>query len=355
MKRKGRGEASDYPSRSVTRSSVTQGGAPLGVARLPKYVRACDGGDWHLSWWRYSPATGEVLQEGRAPFRCRSWRHKGPCRRWRAAQNFSRTNQALLRCRPKDVVFCVFTVRPGDWSSRFEAFRELRDCWRSLRKAITRAFGGNRYVSTVEVHRSGWPHLNVVMESPLLAQFVGKGKGGGAITWLKKHALACGFGYMASAERAQSRRALAGYIVKLAGEVEHAAHPDATGRLVGEVVKLSQVPERAPSHFRRLRSSIRFLPPPYKRPDVSGELVRAPLPAGVQPPSCEVTGGQLAPQGVQAVDPVTGGPRRGQLAVVVEAAPAVAVPAQRARDGPDQLGLALGVLTAPPRAPGAPS
>lgn len=176
-------------------------------------------------------------------------------------------------------MFAVFTLRPGDWSSRYEAFKELRDRWKALRKAISRHFGVNRYVSTVEVHRSGWPHLNVVLESPVMADAVGRKASGGVVPWLKRHALACGFGYMLSVERARSRRALAGYVVKLAGDVETAARPDEAGRLTGEVTKLSQVPERAPRHFRRLRSSIRFLPPPYKRPDITGKLERTPLPA----------------------------------------------------------------------------
>lgn len=193
------------------------------------------------------------------------------------------------------MVFAVFTLRPSDWRSRYEAFKELRDCWKALRKAITRHFGANRYVSTVEVHRSGWPHLNVVLEAPLLADMVGRGAGGGVVPWLKRHALACGFGYMLSVERAKSRRALAGYVVKLAGDVETAAQKDETGRLTGEVTKLSQVPERAPRHFRRLRSSIRFLPAPYKRPDITGKLERTPLPVGED--LCAWTGAAITSDG----------------------------------------------------------
>jgi hypothetical protein len=226
----------------------------------------------------FNPSTGEVKGAFKVPYKCRSWRHEGDCRRWRAAQNFSRVSAALAPLRPRDVVMMVFTLNPAQWKDRYEAFAELTLCWSALRKAITREYGRNDWVGTVEVHRSGWPHLNVVMFCPTLADQVGGKDFRLARAWLKRHAVACGFGYMLSVERARDKRAVAGYVVKVAGEVDKPARADASGRLVGEVVKLSQLPEEAPAHFRRLRSSIGFLPKPFKSEGVTGTLKRSPLP-----------------------------------------------------------------------------
>lgn len=253
---------------------------------LPRYVYACREKRWHVKTWAWDPTTGEIVQERTHPFRCRSWRHEGDCRRWRAAQNFSRVNTALLHFPARDCLFLVLTLDRGAWErqgkTRYDAFRELRERWRSLAKALQRRWGGYEYVSTVEVHRSGWPHLNVLLVSRWLAREArhrreGEGavKSGPAHDWLREHAIACGFGQQCSIERAGSRRALAGYVVKVAGSVE-AAH---AGAQVGEVVKMSQVPEGAPPHFRRLRSSIRFLPKPYVYENVSGKLVQSPDPS----------------------------------------------------------------------------
>lgn len=262
---------------------------------MPSYVRACRDKRWHIATWKYDTKTGELFTPvdapRRTPFRCRSWRHDGECRRWRAAQNYSRVYEALCGAGNDSVSFVVLTLDPSQWKSRFDAFRELRERWRPLMKALRRTFqvfdeDGKlvedvQYVSTVEVHRSGWPHLNVIIVSKRFAQLVARGstkKSGPGHAWLVKHARACGFGYLATCETAKSRGAVAGYCVKLAGNVEQAAEKTADGRLVGEAVKFSQVPEEAPAHFRRIRSSVRFLPPPMKFEGITGELVKRPPP-----------------------------------------------------------------------------
>lgn len=272
---------------------------PGGLPKRPlKYIDACARNAWHLHLWGWDQKTGEVVWEKRANFKCQSWRHAGDCRRWRAAQNFARVSQALQDKRPRDVLYLVFTLDREKWKDRWEAFDELSARWRPLAKAIARQYateGTYRqrkekdhrtqrfvpkvppWVGTVEVHRSGWPHLNVVMVAPRLADALDEDPKG-TLEWLKRAASRCGFGWRCSIERASSKRALAGYIVKVAGEIETAAKPNATGRLVGEVIKLSQLPVDAKRHFRRLRSAKGFLPPPIKNPFASGRLLKEPPP-----------------------------------------------------------------------------
>jgi len=297
----------------------------------PAYVKACSAGSWHLTGARFDPTTYEWLGDWKAPFKCRSWRHAGPCRRWRASQNFARLAAALSRQTTKDICFIVLTLDPSErrvggrrgkakkdfeiraWRGPWEGFQEMRKMWTKFQREITRAWGKNVYAATVEVTPAGWPHLNVVMVCTGLAKYVGQYPGG-AQRWVVMKAKSNGFGKMATIERAQSKRAVAGYIVKVAGEVEHHARdhklvPQASSelrrqaeyqvdqqtmfnrvkpttaqreRLVGEVIKLSQLPMDAPEHFRRIRSSKGFLPPPFKRPGVTGGLKFEPLPNEAQ-------------------------------------------------------------------------
>ncbi len=259
----------------------------------PKYVHACENEAWHLHLEPFDHATGELGMPMRVPFKCHSWRHQGDCRRWIAAQNYSRISKALEPKRPRDVLLMVLTLKPSEWRDRWEAFAELSARWRSLLKAITRTYGTRRpdridskgkahkrpnvtpdWVATVEIHKSGWPHMNVVLVSPVLADE----KQARALAWLKRHAVMCGFGPMASLERARSKGKVANYIVKVAGETDSGA-PRAT---VGEVAKISQLPINAPPHFRRLRSARGFLPPAKKsNASMLGHLERSPLPSSV--------------------------------------------------------------------------
>jgi hypothetical protein len=81
---------------------------------------------------------------------------------------------------------------------------------------------------------------------------------------LKTAAVATGWGPQSTTEVAQSTDAIAGYIVKLAGQ------HDAT---LGEISKLTQVPLNAPVRFRRLRSGKGFLPP-RRKSRYTGVLLR---------------------------------------------------------------------------------
>jgi hypothetical protein len=188
------------------------------------------------------------------------------------------------------------------------SYRALADRWHHLATELKREYGKFGYVSTVEQHRSGWPHLNVVFVNQELADHV-KAENNRLREWGRKSKgretasrvfgdllERSGFGRIAFLEPALSKAEngedrLAAYIAKLAGDPGAAWDGQARGLLakaddapaglqiesieghtVAEISKYSQAPVRAPSHFRRLRSSKGFLPPKHRDEDVTGEL-----------------------------------------------------------------------------------
>ena len=160
---------------------------------------------------------------------------------------------------------------------------------------------GNRWVSVVEAHRSGWPHVNLLvwcpelaaklaaeraerLEDPELADAVALARDAWkngeplprAVRELARQATVlgrelgelaadCGWGLQSTAEAARSSEAIAGYVVKLAGQ------HDAS---VGELAKITQAPLNAPERFRRLRSGKGFLPARYSDETITGCMVR---------------------------------------------------------------------------------
>lgn len=268
--------------RQVARRTLARGEV------IPKHVTHCYANGSREWWlWRWKKGAPETVT--RAPYYCNSWRCQH-CRRHESAVTFARIKQAFAPLDPKGVVFAVLTLdRDGyysgkPWPSAAHAFRELSTMSRKFLKRLNRlcvARGwrpvGNRWVSTVEAHRSGWPHVNLVLYCPELAielererlQHVSNGKSQREATLLDGdilgHALACGYGPQSTAERARDVDALAGYVTKLAGEA---------GALASEVAKLTQLPTNAPVRFRRLRAGKGFLPPRHRNPNVTGTLVR---------------------------------------------------------------------------------
>jgi hypothetical protein len=196
---------------------------------------------------------------------------------------------ALAPVEPRHVLFSVLTLKnvPSTNEGRYKAFRELAKKWRSLVRLIRRELGPVRYVATTEVHRSGVPHLNVVIECATLADMAGEVPAdklerknaratNDAAKYLKPRAVRRGFGYILTVERALSVEDVSYYVTKLAGDMESRAPERIDGRLVGEVTKMSQVPEQAPRHFRRLWYTTRFLPPRKKVTEWTGCLVTTP-------------------------------------------------------------------------------
>lgn len=203
---------------------------------------------------------------------------------------FARIRDAFAPLEPGGVVFLVLTLdRDGyysgkPWPNVAAAFRELSRMSNRLLHRLNRmcrARGwrpiGSRWVSTVEAHRSGWPHVNIVLHCPELAieldrdcrekERKGVSHRGARLLDgdLLRHALESGYGVQSTAERGRDTGALAGYITKLAGEA---------GALASEVAKLTQLPTNAPVRFRRLRAGKGFLAPRHRNPDVTGTLVR---------------------------------------------------------------------------------
>lgn len=253
---------------------------------VPKHVRhcyECGARDWWIYTWR----KGTVGKASRSPYRCNSWRCPG-CRRHEASVTFARIMEAFtaVEARAEDCVFVVLTLdREGyysgeRWRSAADAYRALSAMsrailkrWRRWLERTGRASFGSRWVATVEAHRTGWPHVNLVIHSPDLAAHLRAQKRGttgrDAVLLegeLLSAAVGTGWGVESTAEVCRGKtESLADYVTKLSFE----AH-----ETTGELAKLTQLPMAAPPRFRRLRSGKGFLPPRRKNPDVTGTLVR---------------------------------------------------------------------------------
>ncbi len=293
-------------------------------AVLPKHVRACQhspdtSSRWAIwTWKRDNPTV-----QHRIPYSCNSWRCD-VCRRHEAAVTFARIKQATAPLDPSGWCFMVLTLdRDGyfsgqPWPDVTAAYKALGKMTAAFLAKIGRVWGpevrltgqkrirtvkklGNRWVAVVEAHRSGWPHVNLLVWCPELArkladerdQRLADPEVANAVAlardaWkngeplpreqrelarkatvlgreLADIATDCGWGLQSTAEAARSSEAIAGYVVKLAGQ------HDAS---VGELAKITQAPLNAPERFRRLRSGKGFLPPRYKDETVTGSLVR---------------------------------------------------------------------------------
>jgi hypothetical protein len=270
------------------------------------------------TWKRENPG-----QQTRVLYSCNSWRCQ-VCRRHEASVTFARIHQAAAPLDPSGWCFLVLTLdREGyysgkPWGDVTEAYKSLGKLTAATLKRIGATFGpetrlegrkrprvvrklGNRWVAVVEAHRSGWPHVNLLVWCPELAAELRRETAdrlrdpevadavelardawtrGEPITAelrekARKAALiggvvrdlvtASGWGLQSTAEAARSSDAIAGYIVKLAGQHDASA---------GELAKITQAPLNAPERFRRLRSGRSFLPARYHNPAITGCLLR---------------------------------------------------------------------------------
>jgi hypothetical protein len=287
----------------------------------------------------------------RAPYSCDSWRCE-TCRRHEAAVLFARLKQAREPLPPDGWVYLVLTLdREGyssgrPWTDVNHAYAQLGTLNRAVLERIGRRWGdevtvdrklpakpartvtytrngktitrtlkakpariatrtyrsvGNRWVSVVEAHRSGWPHLNLMVWCPELAEHLRQDRDerledpelADAVAlardaWRKKEPIpasirerarrvmtvegelrelvtAAGWGYQSTAEAARDVDAVISYSVKLCGLHDAA---------IGEVAKLTQLPLNAPERFRRYRCGKGFLPERYKNADYTGCLLR---------------------------------------------------------------------------------
>jgi len=217
----------------------------------------------------------------RRVYRCGSWRHAGDCARHEAAVTFRRITEAVAAhgggsYSSSHWVLMVLTLdRDGyysgsRWHDEQVAYGALSRMSRNLLARVRRAYDGEparAWAAVVEAHRSGWPHVNLLLYAPSLARELEQTRrariDAGATPRqsilvggkLADCVVSTGWGLQSTAEVAHSTDAIAGYIVKLAGQ------HDAT---VGEISKLTQAPLNAPVRFRRLRSGKGFLPPRHK-------------------------------------------------------------------------------------------
>lgn len=287
---RGAPEARQVPSRARWSSAI----------RLPKHVLQCfDRGG--RSWWIWNWRHDTPAVKTRRPYKCGSWRCDSCCRH-EASVCFSRIREAVSRPEYDARGWCVFVLtldRDGffsgkPWDTADQAYKalgklctsfleKLRYRQKKLGERVTR----NEWCGVVEAHRSGWPHLNLMVYAPELAEELEAG----APSKPSDHADRCrcpecrdaallrgdmlhlatsaGWGRQSTGERVRSLESLAGYIVKLAGMAE-----ESMGRFTHEIAKITQRPLTAPERFRRLRSGKQFLPPRRTNPEVTGTLVR---------------------------------------------------------------------------------
>jgi hypothetical protein len=171
------------------------------------------------------------------------------------------------------------------WSDVREAYKRLGAQSERFLKRLRRRLSARGYVAfkrqwvaVVEAHRSGWPHMNLMIHCPDLARLLRESADSRKRLGmtdresillagdLKAHAIEAGWGPQSTAEACRGDvDALTGYVTKLAG-----LH-DAS---VGEVAKITQAPMVANARFRRLRSGKGFLPPRRSNPAFTGCLVR---------------------------------------------------------------------------------
>lgn len=268
---------------------------------VPKHVTHCyDRGA--RDWWIYTWKVGNPNAKTRIPYRCNSWRCEH-CAEHEAAVLFARIKEA---CAPLDETgFCFFVLtldRDGKfsgkpWETAEQAFRELGSMTSKFLKRLRRfaAKQGwtpirSQWVATVEAHKSGWPHVNLLIYSPELADWLknekndrvslGFGKRESILLGIESTpgrfhggpiftaAVESGWGVQSTAEGGLrgGKDAIAGYMAKVAGSAD---------RVAGEIAKVTQRPLAAPERFRRLRSGVGFLPPRMATPEgVTGTLVR---------------------------------------------------------------------------------
>jgi hypothetical protein len=218
-----------------------------------KYVKACKGEKW--TFWTMNLRTGKIRVKR---FKCKSWRHEGECARARNAYDFVRIREAIKGL-GEGWVYMVLTFNQND--SVLNTYKKVYECWDRFRKRLCRKYGKIKYIVTVERHKSGYPHLNVlIFNRELFGELSGEGwriwrsESG----WGGRNVVECGFGFRLWAETVRSEDAIAGYFVKLCSEA----------------AKLDQLPVNAPKHFRRIRASQGLLPKRIKCEDITGGVIK---------------------------------------------------------------------------------
>jgi hypothetical protein len=259
-------------------------------ANAPRHCHHCHSlgaRDWWIWVW---PENSACQTKMRVPYKCASWRCPD-CAVHEAHVCWTRMRDAFQPLDPSGMVFMVLTLdRCGTysgekrWKNAQAAYRELGKLqtelmWRLRRWQKRNGWDvlQNQWVSTVEMHKSGWPHMNLVLWSPQLADWLRTERAAkldDGLTEIEANLVSreladivtdAGWGLRSTAECARTPDAALGYICKVSGKVDET---------IGELAKLTQLPNAAPFRFRRLRSGRGFLPPRNSNPQLTGTLVR---------------------------------------------------------------------------------
>lgn len=244
----------------------------------PSHVQACANNDlpalpWVLHTWKRD----NPLTRTRLVYTCNSYRCPSPqCQQHAAHVDFARIKEGLEgeELDPMGWVFLVLTIDQRhtygtgrEYVDEQDAFKSLSNNTRYFLRRLRRhqkALGwrvlDNEWVGTIEVQRNGWPHMNLILYSPELAEQLraereqlGKCKQRQLVTgWLKEAVTSTNWGTISTAEGARNRDALAGYVTKVAGNF---------ARTSGEVAKITQAPTNARMKLRRIRAGVGFLRP----------------------------------------------------------------------------------------------
>jgi len=238
----------------------------------PRYVHACHNDEWHLNI-RYKDGRPGV----RVTYRCNSRHHEGPCRDTWRRRLYARLTGGKLREVPlHHVMFGTLTlpaavhrmVAEGRPEEKAELIRAQHDAIGTMIRRLTRTlnarakragFAGMDYFWFREAHKSGTPHVHLLLISPWLASKVrerdsdpeldgvelGSDDANLAPADLVTLATSIGWGERFDLQMAESREALTHYATKL----------------VGEVSKGSQTPEHMPLKCRSYGGARGFLAP----------------------------------------------------------------------------------------------
>ena len=212
----------------------------VGRGEPPRYVRRCE--DLEIILSLVNKDTGESIH---VPARCRSWR----CRRCaflRAWQDTTRIYLGAMGRSLREKLAVAYAVLTMDQSAMKErgvsvqgAYRELLKCFNRLRTDLRYHGLIGEFVVTVEQHRSGWPHVNMLMNGGY-AEAVATGAWREARRDLRERAVRAGFGPVLWLDQRVAGGALFHYVAKY-------------------LSKSSQAPTAAPKGFRRIRSSAKSL------------------------------------------------------------------------------------------------
>lgn len=68
--------------------------------------------------------------------------------------------------------FLTLTIRHSDWETPDSAACGMRDAWAKMVRLIRKTYPSRRleYLRVFEAHKSGWPHMHILMRAPFIPQ-----------------------------------------------------------------------------------------------------------------------------------------------------------------------------------------